>query len=280
MRAICVGLSSSSFSLSGRAVNDFGHAAVGRIVFEQLRGPQPALAGADFADIDDVAGMERQSIYHGGDFGMRVFALDGDVDFAHAVAVAFLDFVDQIERAGFFEEARIGLDVGEYIAHAAVFVLNGHYVGGHFRLVEIFAVFKFQIGQQFLAGVFGVAGYRDVADFVAWSFVDDECDDHPLHGFKLVDVAQGPGGEEIGSAIFVGVELADFAADACAEKAQSAVIGGQSFTSSSSSLRSSSPLKRYKTGDFGVDLGAEPGVAGDGVAHEGDIFELFALRLR
>ena len=56
---------------------------------------------------------------------MGVFAFDGDVDFTHPVAVAFLDFVDQIERAGFIEEAGVGLDVGEYIAHAPVFVLNG-----------------------------------------------------------------------------------------------------------------------------------------------------------
>ena len=71
-------------------------------------------------------GLKRKAIEHRGDLRVRILALDLDVDLAHAVAVAFLDVVDQIELAGLFEEPRVGLDVGEHVADAAVLV--GHHV--------------------------------------------------------------------------------------------------------------------------------------------------------
>ena len=257
-----------------RAVNDLGRCAVGRIVFEKLRRPQPALACPNFADIDDVAGVHRQPIHDRGDFCMRVIALDRRDDLAHCVAVAFFYFVNQVQRARLFQKTGIGLNVGENIAHAAVSVLKGGHVGGHFSLVEIIAAFKFQIGEQFLAGVFGIAGHRYVADFVARPFVDDESHDQPLHGFELVYGAQRPRGYQFRRAMLVDIVLVYLAADACAEETQAAVICREPFHVLVKVLTIEFALEKVYIWISGMYLRAQPGVAGDAVAHERYVLNL------
>ena len=106
----------------GRRVGDLRLDALLRFDLEKLGGLQPPLAGADFAGVGDVARLEGEAVQHRRDLRVRVLAFDLDVDAADAVAVAFLDVVDDVELARLFEEAVVGLDLGEDVALAAVLV--------------------------------------------------------------------------------------------------------------------------------------------------------------
>ena len=260
-------------------VLDFRHVAFGGIVVEQLGGLEPPFAGAEFAHIDDVAGMQGEAVEHGGDFGVRIFALDDHVDLAHGVAGAFLEVVDQVEGGVFFEEAGVGRDFGEDVAHAAVLVLQRHHVGGHLGLVEIFAVFELQIGEQLPAAVFLVSFDGDIADSVARPFVDDEIHDQPIGRLELVEFLRHETENRIEIAVFLGIVGTDFAADAGAEEAQAAVVGRQFLHVLIEFFAVEFALEKIKDGMGGIDLGSQPGGAGDGVAHEFDDDHLLLLAL-
>ena len=104
----------------GNVVGDFWHHAVDRIGHEQTAGLKPAFAGADFTDIGNLARAERQAIECGLNFCVRVVAVDMYVDVADSPAATLADVIHQFHAAGRFQEDRLGLNISENIALAAV----------------------------------------------------------------------------------------------------------------------------------------------------------------
>ena len=117
-------------------------------------------------------GREGEPIERGLNPRVRVVAVDVDEDAADLPLLAFLDVIDQVDLARFFEEHRLGLDVGEHVALAAVEVLEPLEVVVHLGLFEHLsgrqrhAPFERRIGKDLVADV------GHVADLVARALVD------------------------------------------------------------------------------------------------------------
>ena len=197
--------SSSSSSTPGRAKTIFGACPCWGLVANMARSLEAPFAVAQFPGVGDVAGAQRQAIQYGRASRVRVVAADLDVDAPDAIAVPFLDFVDQVELARLLEEARLGLDVGEDVADLAVLVLHAGNVLGQLRLIEEVAARELEILGQLL-------GFR------AWllpmtetllttyrgPFVDDEVQRHPALLFVVDPFATDAGAEEAQTAVIVG----------------------------------------------------------------------------
>ncbi len=119
---------------------------------------------ANLAGIDDVARLEREAVEHRHDLRVRVLALDLDIDAADPIAGAFLDVVDDVELAGLFEKAVVGLDLGEHVAVAAVLVAELLQIEVLLVLVEELAAEQFQLLGQAAVVDLLIAQEGDVAD--------------------------------------------------------------------------------------------------------------------
>ena len=139
--------------------------------------------------------------------GVGVLAPDADIDLADAVPLPLDDAIDKIEFTRLFQKPRVGLDVGEDEAPAAVDVADGAQISIHRRLVEKLTAGQLQIPFEELALEPLVADERDVPDPVARSFIDDKGQ-------------QGPVAADA-------VHHLHFAAHPGLEEAEAAVIGGQ-----------------------------------------------------
>ena len=191
----------------GLAEGDAWPLALGCIGEEQTARLEPTLVVAEFADIEDVARAEREPVQDRAVAGVRMLAADADIDLAHAVPLPLLDVVDEIELTGFFQEPRIGPDVREDEAAAAVDVADHPEVGIHLRLIERLAAGELELPRDEFALELAVADERHVADGVAWSLVDHECEHGPL--------------------AFATVDHLDLAAHLGLEEAEAAVIGSE-----------------------------------------------------
>ena len=220
-----------------RVVNDLRLDVLLRFDLVKLRGLQAPLAGAELAGIDDVARFERQTVEHRGDLGVRILALDLDIDAADLIAGTFVDVVHDVEFARFFEEAVVSLDLGEHVAVAAVLVAELLQIEILLVLVEVLAAEQFQFFLQARIVYFLVAQERDGADGVARSLVDHEGDGKPV--LFLIRF--------------------QFAADDGMEVAETAVIGGQFGHVLVDLLAVDLAGKQVEPGRMGIDQRFQPG---------------------
>ena len=73
-----------------------------RIGEEQTTGLQPSLAGVNFANITDLARVERDSVECRLNFRVRVVAVDVNEDSPDAPLLPFLNVIQKIDLAGLF----------------------------------------------------------------------------------------------------------------------------------------------------------------------------------
>ena len=180
--------------------------------------------------------------------GMGVLAADVDVDLPHPVALPLVDAVHEVELARLLEEAWIGTDVGEDEPAATVDVADQPQVGVHLRLVERLAALQLEIAGEELALEAAVAQERHAPHRVARPLVDHEGEHRP--------VAAGP------------VHHLQFAPHLRLEEAEAAVVGGEEVDVLVDLLPVDVAADDPEDPRLRLDLGEEPGIAGDGVAHE------------
>ena len=163
---------------TGRRVDDFRLDAF--FILVKLRGLQTPFAGADFASVGNVARLDGKAVERRRDHRVRRFALDFDIDPADAVAVAFVDRVDDIQLAGLFQEAVVGLDFGEDVALAAVFVAELLQIEVLLVLIEVLAGQQFALVGQPAVVEFAVTQKTDIAHGIPPAFVHHVRDSDPL----------------------------------------------------------------------------------------------------
>ena len=85
-----------SVALFRLAESDPRPLTLGGISQEQAARLEPPLVVAKLADIENVAGAQRQAVEHRAVAGVRMLAADANVDLAHAIPLALINVVDEI----------------------------------------------------------------------------------------------------------------------------------------------------------------------------------------
>jgi hypothetical protein len=219
-----------------------------RVGGEQAARLQPPLVLAELADVEDVTGPQREPVEHHAVPGVRVVAADPDVDLADPVALPLADVVDEVELTWLLEEPRIGLDVGEHEAAAAVDVADLVEILVHLGLVEELASLELQLPLQKLGLELAVAHERDVANGVSRSLVDHEGDVRPVAHALAHD--------------------RHLAAHLGLEEAETAVVGRQGVDVAVDHLLVDVAPQEPEHARLALDLREQPPVAGDRVADE------------
>ena len=222
--------------------------ALGGIGQKQTARLEPPFIVAELADVEDVAGPQREAVEHRAVLGVGVLAPNPDIDLADPIALAFGDVVDEVELARLLEKPRVGLDVGEDEATAAVDVPDQAEVGIHLRLVEGLTALELEVPGEKLALELAVADEGDVADGISRPLVDHEGQHRP--------VAAGP------------VDHLDLPADLRLEEAEAAIVGGQQVDVLVDLLPVDVTAEEPEYARLRFDLGEQSGIAGDRVADE------------
>ena len=178
-----------------------------------------------------------------------MLAVDPHVDLADAIPLPLGDVVDEVELSRRLEKPRIGPDVGEHEAPAAVDVADEVQIGVHLGLVEGLAALELEVPLEELRLELAVADEGDVPHGVPRPLVDHEGEVRPVPHALVhhLHLAAHPGLEEPEAPV-VGRELLDVLVDDVA-------VDVAADHPEDAGLR--------------FDLGEQPGVAGDGVADEG-----------
>ena len=78
---------------------------------KNLSRAQSSFAVANLSHVDEVSGPNRHSIEHDFAFGDAVVAFKMHIDVAGNVLLAFINFVNDVQQAGFFEESGLCVDL-------------------------------------------------------------------------------------------------------------------------------------------------------------------------
>ena len=227
--------------------DDLRRCPLGGIVQENLGGLESPLAGPEFPGIDDLPGIDGHTISNHAGLGVRGFALDFDVDLARSDLRALLDAVDQVDQSRLvFQEADLGIDLGENVPLAAVDVLHGGFVKQVLGLDIRFARPQLEIPSEFRRAELLVAHQPHIADLIAEPFIDHESDRNPILLFtRLQD-----------------------SADRDVEEAQVMVIGSEAFDVFFEFFSVEITFDVPEPARLGLHLGYQPFPAGDRVADE------------
>ena len=232
---------------------------LGRVGQEEAARPQPPLVLAEFAEVEDVAGPEREPVEHRAVPRVRMVAADPHVDLAHAIPLPLLDVVDEVELARRLEEAWIGSHVGEDEPAAAVDVADQVEVGVHLGLVEVFAPLELDVALEELRLELAVADERHVAHGVPRPLVDDEREARPV--------------------TIAFVHHLHLAAHLRLKEAEAAVVGRERLHVLIDHLAVDVAANDPEDAGLRLDLREQPGIAGDRVAHEAGPERLASLPL-
>ena len=137
---------------------------LGRVGEKQAARLEAAFVLAELADVEDIAGPQRQPVEARAVAGVGMFTTAADVDLADAVPLPLGNVVHKIELAGFFQKPRIGLDVGKHEAASAVDVADKTEISVHLLLVERLTALEFQIASEEVLLELAIADKGDVAD--------------------------------------------------------------------------------------------------------------------
>ena len=121
--------------------------------------------------------MDYRTVEDNRTLGVRIVAVDDNIDAANAIDLVFVNAVNEVGHAGFFKKSRDGIDAGKQPPQLPVAVFDVGDVLAEETHVEGFAFGQFQILAEFFATEDVVAEKLDVANFVAGAFGDNvlEC---------------------------------------------------------------------------------------------------------
>ena len=220
--------------------------SLGGIGKKQAARLQPPFVFAELADVEYVAGPQREPIEHGAVPRVRMLAADANVDLTHAIALPLVDIIDKVELPRLLQKPWIGPDVGKDEATTAVDVADQTKVDVHLRLVKRLAAGELEIPREKFALKLVVADKRYVADRIPRPLVDHEGQHRPL--------------------ALAAVDHFDLAAHLRLEEAEAAIVGGERLDIGIDFGAVEIAADEPEHARLRLDLREEPGVGGNAVA--------------